>query len=136
MFDSDHRVNAYDRDVPANAHKLACVFLVLAIGVMFDLNRQPCTSRSRDSRLQAVDPRGEQLFLLGRACLSAVGMEHASPATVQALHLCGTYMMNDQRRFISDIELIGRWERGRDVLADPWNSGQGCSECRCEQKRS
>jgi hypothetical protein len=42
MFDSDHLLNAYDTHTPANAHKLACVYFVLAIGVMFDLNRQPC----------------------------------------------------------------------------------------------
>lgn len=46
--------------------------------------------------LTAVDARGEQLFSLGRACLGSVGLEHASPATVQALHLCGTYMLNDK----------------------------------------
>lgn len=42
MFDSDHLMNAYDTESPANAHKLACVFFIMAIGVMFDLNRQPC----------------------------------------------------------------------------------------------
>ena len=42
MFDSDHLLNAYDTEAPANAHKLACVFLVMAIGVMFDLSRPPC----------------------------------------------------------------------------------------------
>lgn len=47
--------------------------------------------------LIVVDPRGERLFLLGRACLSAVGFEHSSPATVQALLLCGTFILNDKR---------------------------------------
>jgi hypothetical protein len=28
--------------------------------------------------------------------LNAIGLEHASPATVQALHLCGTYTLNDK----------------------------------------
>ena len=41
-FDTDHLANAYDKDSPPNAHKIACVFLVMAIGVMFDLNREPC----------------------------------------------------------------------------------------------
>ncbi|KAK4683662.1 hypothetical protein P7C73_g6572, partial [Tremellales sp. Uapishka_1] len=41
MFDQDHLMNAYDIASPANPHKLACVFLVMAIGVMFDLNRVP-----------------------------------------------------------------------------------------------
>jgi len=44
MFDDDHLVHAYDPNAPPNAHKLACVFLVMAIGVMFDLQRPPCTS--------------------------------------------------------------------------------------------
>jgi hypothetical protein len=44
MFDDDHLVLAYDIHTPPNAHKLACVFLVMALGVMFDLNRQPCKS--------------------------------------------------------------------------------------------
>lgn len=44
-----------------------------------------------------VHPRGEQLFMLGRACISVVGIEQASPATVQAMHLMGTYILNDKR---------------------------------------
>jgi hypothetical protein len=43
MFDGDHLLNAYDSETPINAHKIACVFFVMAIGVMFDLNRDPCT---------------------------------------------------------------------------------------------
>ncbi|WVQ75829.1 hypothetical protein IAR50_005462 [Cryptococcus sp. DSM 104548] len=85
MFENDHILNAYDTASPVNAHKLACVFLVMALGVMYDLHRPP------------FDPRGEQLFSLGRACISTVGIEHASPATVQALHLMGTYILNDKR---------------------------------------
>jgi hypothetical protein len=100
MFDDDHLVLAYDIHTPPNAHKLACVFLVMALGVMFDLNRQPCESTLVVQAKQAVDPRGERLFLLGRACLSAVGFEHSSPATVQALHLCGTYILNDKRMYV------------------------------------
>lgn len=41
-FDTDHLANAYDKDSPPKAHKIACVFLVMAIAVMFDLNREPC----------------------------------------------------------------------------------------------
>ncbi|WWD21698.1 hypothetical protein CI109_106184 [Kwoniella shandongensis] len=85
MFENDHTLNAYDTESPPNPHKLACVFLIMAIGSMFDLNRPP------------FHPRGEQLFLLGRACISTLGIEHASPATVQALHLMGTYILNDKR---------------------------------------
>lgn len=42
MFQSDHLAHAYDLEAQPNAHKLACVFLVMAIGVMFDLHRPPC----------------------------------------------------------------------------------------------
>lgn len=104
MFDDDHLLHAYDTNSAPNAHKLACVFLVMAIGVMFDLQRQPCTSY-RSSELIPVDPRGERLFLLGRACLSAVGFEHSSPATVQALLLCGTFILNDKRMSLQTIGL-------------------------------
>ncbi|OCF33828.1 transcriptional regulatory protein [Kwoniella heveanensis BCC8398] len=85
MFDNDHIMNAYDLQVPANPHKLACVFLVMGIGAMFDLNRAP------------FHPRGDQLFRLGQACISSTGIEHASPATVQAFHLMGTFILNDKR---------------------------------------
>ncbi|WWC86691.1 uncharacterized protein L201_001568 [Kwoniella dendrophila CBS 6074] len=85
MFESDHIMNAYDSTTPPNAHKMACVFLVMALGAMFDLNRPP------------FHPRGEQLFRFGRSCLNFLGLEHASPATVQALHLMGTYILNDKR---------------------------------------
>ncbi|WVW78218.1 hypothetical protein I302_100169 [Kwoniella bestiolae CBS 10118] len=85
MFEHDHIMNAYDTETQPNPHKMACVFLVMAIGTMFDLNRPP------------FHPRGEQLFRFGRSCISIVGLEHASPATVQALHLMGTYILNDKR---------------------------------------
>ncbi|KAK8847607.1 hypothetical protein IAR55_005466 [Kwoniella newhampshirensis] len=85
MFENDHALNAYDTESAPNPHKLACVFLIMAIGCMFDLNRPP------------FHPRGQQLFLLGRACISTLGIENASPATVQALHLMGTYILNDKR---------------------------------------
>ena len=49
------------------------------------------------------DPRGETLFHLGRACITAVGLEHASPATVQALLMCGTYFLNDKREHVSEL---------------------------------
>lgn len=42
MFDGDHLLNAYDEQSPANAHKVACVFLLMAVGAMFDLHRGPC----------------------------------------------------------------------------------------------
>jgi hypothetical protein len=139
MFDNDHLVNAYDTETPANAHKLACVFLIMAIGVMFDLNRQPCECTSCRSTVCADvttdDPRGEQLFTLGRACLNVVGLEHGSPATVQALHLCGTYLMNDKRVYQSQYRIMvetvlmdNRWEWDRDILADPRLRSQGSTK--------
>ncbi|WVQ98275.1 hypothetical protein IAU59_005398 [Kwoniella sp. CBS 9459] len=85
MFENDHILNAYDTQAPANPHKLACVFLVMGIGAMFDLNRLP------------FHPRGDQLFRIGQACISSTGIEHASPATIQALHLMGTFILNDKR---------------------------------------
>jgi hypothetical protein len=111
MFDNDHLVTAYDLETGANAHKIACVFLIMAIGVMFDLNRQPCESANISPCLPtdfgfADDRRGDELFAMGRACLNAVGLEHASPATVQALHLCGTYMMNGRRKTFLDIQAL------------------------------
>ncbi|KAL1413451.1 hypothetical protein Q8F55_001218 [Vanrija albida] len=83
-FSNDHWFHAYERSHKAHPHKLACVFLMMAVGSMMDLRAQPW------------HPRSERLFLLGRACLSLVGLEHASPATVQALHLMGTYILNDR----------------------------------------
>lgn len=44
MFEEDHLLKAYDTESKPNPHKLACVFLVMALGAMFDLNRQPCES--------------------------------------------------------------------------------------------
>nr|XP_019008279.1 transcriptional regulatory protein [Kwoniella pini CBS 10737]OCF47060.1 transcriptional regulatory protein [Kwoniella pini CBS 10737] len=85
MFDNDHLVTSYDTETSPNAHKMACVFLVMAIGAMFDLNRPP------------FHPRGEHLFRLGRSCINVIGLEHSSPATIQALHLMGTYILNDKR---------------------------------------
>lgn len=83
-FENDHWFHAYERSYKPHAHKLACVFLMMAVGSMMDLKRQPW------------HPRSERLFLLGRACLGLVGLENASPATVQALHLMGTYILNDR----------------------------------------
>ena len=42
VFERDHLPHAYDRTTTPNAHKLACVFLLMSLGAMFDLNRQPC----------------------------------------------------------------------------------------------
>jgi len=108
MFDNDHLTKAYDTGTTPSAHGLACVFLVMALGVMFDLNREPCMPHSLLAGVciliwNKVDARGEELFALGQACLGAVGMEHACPATVQALHLCGTYILNDKRELLSLI---------------------------------
>jgi hypothetical protein len=42
IFDNDYLLNAYDSETVPNPHKLACIFLIMALGVMFDLNRMPC----------------------------------------------------------------------------------------------
>lgn len=91
MFEQDHLANAYDTNVRPHPHKLACVFFAFAIGVMFDLQRD------------AWDERAAQFFFFGRACLGLVGLEHASPATVLALHLMGTYIMNDKIGNSADV---------------------------------
>lgn len=58
----------------------------MALGVMFDLNRPP------------FHPRGRELFLLGRECLERTH-EKASVATVQALTMVGTYVLNDNGEY-------------------------------------
>lgn len=44
MFEADHLPHAYDTEAAPQAHKLACVYLIMAVGVMFDLHRPPCMS--------------------------------------------------------------------------------------------
>lgn len=90
MFESDHLPNAYRAPKP-QAHKLACVFFMMAIGVLFDLTREPWHSRAH------------HLFYCGRACLGLAGLESASPATVQAIHLMGTFIMNDKIGNSADV---------------------------------
>lgn len=90
MFETDHLPNAY-RAPKAQAHKLACVFFMMAIGVIFDLTREPWHSRAH------------HLFYCGRVCLGLAGLENASPATVQALHLMGTFIMNDKIGNSADV---------------------------------
>jgi hypothetical protein len=82
MFDTDHYENAYNSPRP-HAHKLACVFFMLALGYKFDLRRRPW------------DPEARRHFLHGRFALSLVSLEHATPATVQAIHLMASFILND-----------------------------------------
>jgi hypothetical protein len=42
------------------------------------------------------DPRAEQLYRLGGACLSVTGLERSSIATVQALLLQGHFALNSK----------------------------------------
>ncbi|BEI81882.1 hypothetical protein CcaverHIS002_0210420 [Cutaneotrichosporon cavernicola] len=91
LFERDYLLNAYDVSVRPHPHKLAAVFFLMAVGVMFDLTREPW------------DDRGAQLFFCGRACLGLVGLENASPATVLALHLMGTYILNDKLGNSADV---------------------------------
>ena len=95
MLIQDHLSSAYDPNTPVGPHRLACVFFIMALGCMFDLDRQPCeSSHLFQGALSVDDSRGKQLFDLGKACLSAVGLEHACPASIQAIHLCGTFLLN------------------------------------------
>lgn len=83
VFDGDFLLNAYDTTIPPNLHKIAVVFLVMALGVMFDLSGEPYRQRGAD------------LFALGRACVEHEDGGQASLATVQAALLSGTYILND-----------------------------------------
>ncbi|KAI9636195.1 fungal-specific transcription factor domain-containing protein, partial [Dioszegia hungarica] len=84
VFDTQYLQLAYDTQRAIHPHQLAVVYLVMALGVMFDLHRP------------AFDNRAAELFALGQSCLSAIGFEHATPSTVRALLLCGTYLLNDK----------------------------------------
>jgi hypothetical protein len=60
----------------------------MSLGVMFDLARPP------------FHPRARELFIAGKDCLDCTGASEgrdrkASLATVQALVLLGTYVLND-----------------------------------------
>lgn len=82
MFEQDHFPSTYHSLRP-HPHKLACVFFMLALGDMFDLRKRPW------------DGEAKRLFLHGRFALSLIGLENATPATVQAIHLMGTFILND-----------------------------------------
>jgi len=64
-----------------------------------------------------------------------MGLEQSSPATVQALHLCGTFILNDKRELsLSAIcpgsDMTARWEWRRGVLADIGCSYEGRTKCK------
>ena len=61
IFDNDYLPSVYQSSEPPNAHKLAVVYLVMALGVMFDLERrEPCeqishlSTNSRDMVLRHI----------------------------------------------------------------------------------
>lgn len=86
IFDSDYLPSVYHSSEPPSPHKLAVVYLVMALGVMFHLERH-----------EPYDPLGDLLFRMGFACLTVNdGLSRASIATVQALCLVGNYMLNDR----------------------------------------
>jgi hypothetical protein len=89
VFEARYLQPAYDPSQTIHAHKLAVVYLVMAIGVMFDLQRG------------TFDSRAANLFALSQACLDLVGLENATLSTVRALCLCGTYVLNDNRESTS-----------------------------------
>ncbi|KAL1412387.1 hypothetical protein Q8F55_000132 [Vanrija albida] len=74
--------SAYDPDAPTPPHALACVFLAMALGVLFDIGRAP------------FHPRGRELFLIAQDILHRAPSP-PSVALVQAQVLLGTYILND-----------------------------------------
>ncbi|KAJ9102363.1 hypothetical protein QFC21_002763 [Naganishia friedmannii] len=86
IFDNDYLPSVYSATLPPNPHKLAVVYLVMALGVMFDLERR-----------EPFDPLAAELFRLGSACLTVNGaLARPSVATVQALNLIGNFMLNQR----------------------------------------
>lgn len=50
IFDNDYLPSVYSPTLPPNPHKLAVVYLVMALGVMFDLERrEPCRYRESET---------------------------------------------------------------------------------------
>ncbi|BGP18249.1 hypothetical protein JCM10213v2_006307 [Rhodosporidiobolus nylandii] len=86
---TDYWQDYFENVFSAEPHgpKLACVFMVLALGSQFDPSG-PSTP--------AADP--QRFFALGQAALSASGVLalNTIPA-LQALHLCGNILFNRQR---------------------------------------
>lgn len=105
IFDQDYWPSVYST-TPPSPHKLAVVYLVMALGVMFDLERrEPSESTAYisyvgcapTSFVPADDPLAAELFRLGCACLTANGgLSRPSVPTVQALNLIGNFMLNDR----------------------------------------
>ena len=75
LFETDFLLHVYKLDEPVDAHKLACVFLVMALGVMFDLTGPPCELCSHSFGHGFHELTG-QSALGGRSCLRSA--RHAS----------------------------------------------------------
>ncbi|KAK4700144.1 hypothetical protein P7C70_g6107, partial [Phenoliferia sp. Uapishka_3] len=79
-----HAYTPYDEQ----GSQLACVFLVLAVGLLFD-RKAPATFNSQ----------AHHYFLLSQACLAASRfLSSATIASAQALHLSGEYLFNSTHR--------------------------------------
>lgn len=52
-FDNDYLMIAYDREAPLQPHKVACVFFVLALGVLMDVDRPDGESMPETSGLSS-----------------------------------------------------------------------------------
>ena len=136
MFDADHLAKTYPDRITPDVYKLACVFLVMALGAKFDLNRPLGEIGGhhlrRDTNLDAAHPRARELFNLGKACLDIGGTTDLNPAAVQAMHLCGTYMLNDQGSASSSqlhaLLISIRYECGGRILGKARKCHQDCSE--------
>ncbi|KAJ8076440.1 hypothetical protein PM082_000863 [Marasmius tenuissimus] len=70
-----------EESIPLSPHRLAVLFLVLAIGTLLDSSIPPYNIKARD------------FFDLGKACLSLDDiLESSEPATLQALCLTGYFL--------------------------------------------
>ncbi|ORX34053.1 fungal-specific transcription factor domain-domain-containing protein [Kockovaella imperatae] len=96
-FEQDY-LTVYDAKYPPNANKLACVFIVMGLGALFDLDGSH--SKFHPRKGSASDPdlldqhRAQELYRNGVACLQAEGASQPSLASVQALLLCATFLLN------------------------------------------
>lgn len=70
------------QDNPLTLEEMACVFMVLALGLLFDLD------------IQARDPRAARFHRAAQACLTSANyLNIPSLASIQCLHLMCTYQL-------------------------------------------
>lgn len=85
ILDNDYLPSVYAKaDHPPSPHKLACVYLIMALGVMFDLENR-----------EQNDPLADELARLGSLCLSHdSSLLRPTTASVQALTLLSLFLLN------------------------------------------